>query len=130
MKYEFTGKVKVFRGITLKQIRALVSFSTIEKGEIGGWIEGEKNLSQVSGNAWVYGNARVYGDASIAFLGSPDQWGACAYLVKGGFRIQVGCRLFTLTEGREYWKGKEDRKEVLAALDYAEQIAKIRGWIK
>ena len=54
----------MFFGIKLKRIRAKISFGTIIAGEIGGWIENEKNLS-VSGNAWVYGNAQVYGDAQV-----------------------------------------------------------------
>ena len=64
MKYEFTGEKKVVLGITLRRIRALVSFGLVVKGKVGGWIEKEDNLSQVSGDAWVYGNARVSGDAS------------------------------------------------------------------
>ena len=55
-KYEFTGKTKEWFGSTLKQIRAVVSFGAIAKGEIGGWIEAEANLD-VSGDALVYGNA-------------------------------------------------------------------------
>ena len=65
-KYEFTGETKVLLGITLKRIRALISFGCVVKGEIGGWIEGEKNLSQVSGDAWVYGDAQVYGNAWVS----------------------------------------------------------------
>ena len=52
------------------QIRALTNFSWIEAGDLGGYIESEKNLSHigaawVSGNARVYGNAQVYGDAWV-----------------------------------------------------------------
>ena len=57
MKYEFTGETKVVLGVTLKRIRALVAFGAIAKGELGGWIESEANLSQVHGNAMVYGDA-------------------------------------------------------------------------
>ena len=63
-KYEFTGEVKVVFGITLHRIRASVSFGVVVKGELGGWIEKEENLSQ-NGNAWVYGNALVYGNAEV-----------------------------------------------------------------
>lgn len=31
-------------------------------------------------------------------------------------------------EARLYWAGKENRREVLAALDYIEAVARIRGW--
>ena len=66
MKYEFTGETKNVFGITLHQIRALLSFGLITKGEVGGWIEKEENLSRVSGDAWVYGNAEVSGNARVS----------------------------------------------------------------
>ena len=72
--WEFTGETKIHFGTTLKRIRAAVGFKlkcgiVIVKGELGGWIEKESNLS---GNAWVYGdakvsgNALVYGDAKVS----------------------------------------------------------------
>ena len=76
-KYEFTGETKIHCGITLKQIRALVTIiGVVSSGDVGGWIESEKCLehsgnawvsgnAQVSGNAWVYGNALVSGDAWV-----------------------------------------------------------------
>ena len=67
MKYEFTGEVKICFGRTLHQIRAKISFGNIAKGDIGGWIESEKNLSQ-EGNAWVFGDACVSGNASIMWI--------------------------------------------------------------
>ena len=45
-KYEFTGEVKTYLGKTLHRIKSVVSFGIVVKGEIGGWIESEKNLSQ------------------------------------------------------------------------------------
>ena len=71
--WEFTGETKIHFGTTLKRIRAAVEFKlkcglVIGKGELGGWIEKESNLSGdawVSGNAKVYGNAEVYGDARV-----------------------------------------------------------------
>ena len=65
LKYEFTGETTtLFNGTVLHRIRALKDFSEICKGDLGGWIESEKNLSQ-NGNAWVYDNARVYGNAEV-----------------------------------------------------------------
>ena len=73
-KYEFTGETKqintISRTVTLHRIKASVAFGNIKSGDIGGWIEGEENLSHdgnawVYGDAWVYGNARVYGDAWV-----------------------------------------------------------------
>ena len=63
-KYEFTGETKVVNGTTLKRIRALVSFGDVVKGEVGGFIKDEKNLSH-NGNAWVTGDARVTGNAWV-----------------------------------------------------------------
>ena len=65
----------------------------------------------------------------VAQLGQPNSWTAWTYVSKDGLqRIRVGCRDFSLTEGRAYWVGKDNRREVLAALDYAEAIGKLRGW--
>ena len=63
-KYKLTKETKGIFGVTLHRIKALVSFGSIQKGEIGGWIEKEENLEQ-EGDAWVYDNARVYGDAMV-----------------------------------------------------------------
>lgn len=70
MKYEFTGKIRNHFGHTLRQIRALRSFGNVHKGEIGGWVQDEKNLSHygtcwVTDDAKVYENARVLGNAKV-----------------------------------------------------------------
>ena len=65
-KFKLTSNKKVWCGITLFQIEAVVSFGTITKGELGGYIEKEENLSQVSGDAWVSGDAQVSGDAWVS----------------------------------------------------------------
>jgi uncharacterized protein YjbI with pentapeptide repeats len=65
-----------------------------------------------------------------AHLGYPNGWSAFAWVKDNQVHVQVGCRNFTLAEGREHWKDKDNRREVLAALDYAEKIAELRGWIK
>jgi hypothetical protein len=67
-------------GRTLYRIRALRDFGNVRAGDVGGYIECERNLSQddnarvydnalvydnarVCGNAWVYGNTLVCGNA-------------------------------------------------------------------
>ena len=74
-KYELTGEVKVKFGVTFKRIRALIDFGNVKKGELGGFIEKEENLSHEN-NAWVYGNAKVYGDAEVSgnAMVSGDAW--------------------------------------------------------
>ena len=71
-KFELTAEfvTNVF-GKKLFRIKALVAFGDVEKGELGGFIEKEDNLSHsgdawVSGNAQVYDNAQVYGDARVS----------------------------------------------------------------
>ena len=70
-KYELTTETLQFAGHILHRIKALKDFRSVKAGELGGWIEDEKNLSQY-GNAWVYNNAkvfdkaRVYGDAAVS----------------------------------------------------------------
>ena len=55
-KYKLNKKdfVKV-DGVKLYRIVALQSFGNVEKGETGGYIQSESNLSD-DGNAWVYDN--------------------------------------------------------------------------
>lgn len=59
-----------FCGITLKQIVAVMDFGDVVSGDVGGWIEGAKNLSN-DGNAWIdsdariWGNTRIWGDAKV-----------------------------------------------------------------
>ena len=63
-KYELTEETKVIDGKTLFRIRALRSFGDIKAGDLGGFIENERNLSH-EGNAWVEDNAWVNGDGLI-----------------------------------------------------------------
>ncbi|MFK5215049.1 polymer-forming cytoskeletal protein [Glaesserella parasuis] len=69
-------------GRTLYRIKALITFGLVGAGQLGGYIETEKNLDH-SGNAWVYDNALVYGNARV--FGN-----ACVYdnaLVYGNARV-------------------------------------------
>lgn len=63
-KYVLTDEKKEWCGRTLRRIRALRDFRDVKAGELGGWVETEKNLTQM-GDAWVYGDAQVYGDAWV-----------------------------------------------------------------
>lgn len=84
-QWEFTGETEIRFGITLKRIRATVEFKlkcgiVIHKGELGGWIEKESNLS---GDAWVCGGACVFGDAKV----SGDAWVCGDACVFGNARV-------------------------------------------
>ena len=65
-KFELTAEfVTNIFGKKLFRIKALVAFGVVEKGELGGFIEKEDNLSH-SGDAWVYGDAQVSGNAQVS----------------------------------------------------------------
>ena len=48
----------------LFRIKALKDFNDVKNGDIGGYVEGEKNLSQL-GDCWIYDNAKVYDNAVV-----------------------------------------------------------------
>lgn len=64
-KYRLTEETTKVGNRTLYRIQALRDFGNVKEGDIGGYIESEKNLSQ-DGNAWVSGDARVYGNACVS----------------------------------------------------------------
>lgn len=63
-KYELTDEILEVGGHVLHRIKALRDFGNVKKGDIGGWIECEDNLSH-DDDCWVYGNATVRGDAIV-----------------------------------------------------------------
>ena len=67
-KYEFTDetKTRTVKGKEhkLHRIRALKDFNNVKKGDLGGFIEKEENLSH-EGDCWVYGEAEVFGNAQV-----------------------------------------------------------------
>ena len=99
--WEFTGETKIHLGTTLKRIRAAVEFKlkcgiVVVRGELGGWIEKESNLS---GNAYVYGNAEVFGDAKVsgnALVKSSEDY--CVYK-----NTWSSFRWFTYTRSNKMW---------------------------
>ena len=64
-KYEFAkGGSKKWMDRTLHRIIATEDFDDVKKGDLGGYIENESNLSR-EGTCWVYDEAIVYGDAKV-----------------------------------------------------------------
>ena len=53
-KYELTNETMNNGLVTLHRIKALAAFADVAVGELGGWVESERNIAQ-SGNAWVSG---------------------------------------------------------------------------
>jgi len=129
MKYKLTDETKEFFGRTLHRIVCVTAFANVASGELGGWIENEKNLDQcgnawvygdalVCGDAWVYGDALVYGDAQVC--GDARVYGnarVCGYALVCGDAMVYGDadyivlknnwssgRYFTYTLSNKMWK--------------------------
>ncbi len=71
-KKENTKKFELVENLTLYydggllyRIRALKNFGDVKKGDIGGWVESEKNLSQ-KGLCWIYNDAKVCAKARVS----------------------------------------------------------------
>ena len=69
-KYKLTEETINVNCKTLYRIEALKDFGNVKKGDKGGFIENEDNLSQyddcwIYDNAKVFDNAKVYGDAKV-----------------------------------------------------------------
>ena len=63
-KYELTNETIIFYGKKLYRIRALKDFGNVNKGELGGFIEKEENLSQ-EGICWIFERAKAYDSVLI-----------------------------------------------------------------
>ena len=53
-----------YTGRKLYRIQAVRDFGDVKSGDLGGYIQGEHNLSH-EGTCWVSDNARVFGEASV-----------------------------------------------------------------
>ena len=63
-KFELTNETKIVNGKTLYRIKALKDFYTIKKGDLGGFVQNEDNLSH-EGNCWIYDEACVFDKATV-----------------------------------------------------------------
>lgn len=48
----------------LYRIQAMQDFGDVKKGDLGGYVESEDNLSQFN-TSWIYGDSKVYGNAIV-----------------------------------------------------------------
>ena len=62
-KYKLTDETNI-NGIILYRIEAIKDFSDVKKGDKGGFVESEDNLSH-DGYCWVYNDAKVFGNAQV-----------------------------------------------------------------
>ena len=145
-KYELTDETIDVSGTTLHRIKALKDFGNVKKGELGGYVESERNLSQegncwvcgnakvcgdakVCGNAWVFGNAEVYGNAKVCGdadyiiikgLGSKYR-NTTIFRTKENIAVKCGCFYGTLAEFvdkvKETHGNSKFTKEYLALID-------------
>lgn len=98
-KYEFTSETKEFSGHTLHRIRAVRDFDTefchVKAGDLGGWIESEKNLDQ-DYTAWVADEAMVFEKACVSeeacVSGHAQVFGEA--IVTGGAEVTDNARIF------------------------------------
>ena len=127
-KFKLTSEFIVdISGVKLFRIKALIEFGNVKAGDLGGYIEKEKNLShmgnawvsgnaQVSGNAWVFGDAQVFGNAQVfgdaRVSGDKDYayahgFGSCNRtttffrLKDGDVGVRCGCFYGTLAQFRD-----------------------------
>ena len=128
-KYELTDETIDVSGTTLHRIKALKDFGNVKKGELGGYVESERNLSQ-EGNCWVCGNAKVCGNAevcgnadyiTIKGLGSKYR-NTTIFRTKGkNIAVKCGCFYGTLAEFvdkvKETHGNSKFAKEYLALID-------------
>lgn len=63
-KYKITDETIIYFGRVLKKIEALKDFANVHKGDKGGYVETENNLSQ-EGDCWIYEEAKVFDFAKI-----------------------------------------------------------------
>ena len=101
MKYKLTDETLLHNGRTLHRIEALKSFSIVQAGEKGGWVESEDNLSQ-KGHCWVADEAKVYHWARVhddAYVGDTAEVCEAAIIsdtamVWGDARVRGRCQVY------------------------------------
>jgi len=131
IKHRFTGAVLFSletESLKLCVQAAVKAKACLRDAYLGGAYLRGADLGGADLRGAYLGGADLRGAIGVIHLGAPNGWHAHAWLCDGWLSIRVGCREFRLAEALEYWQGKPNRREVMAALDYAETIAAIREW--
>lgn len=63
-KYRLTEETIEFNGVKLHRIEALKYFSVVRKGDKGGFVQSEKNLSQLD-NCWIFNDSKAIGNSLV-----------------------------------------------------------------
>ena len=94
-KYKLTDETINVNGKTLYRIKSLKDFGNVKKGDKGGFVEKEENLSQ-SGDCWVYDNAKVYNNAKVFdyadIYGNAEVFGNA--IVSGNARVYGNAKVY------------------------------------
>lgn len=133
MKYKLTDETITIDGHTLHRIKALENFGNVKRGDKGGWVERESNLSQ-NGNAKVYGNAQVGGNAQVAekedYIVFKNSWSSGRYFTYTSTNKmwRVGC-FYGTGEGlvaKAYKDSGLSGKCYAATVRYVEEIERLK----
>lgn len=127
-----------FWGWKLFRVRALISFGSVEVGDLGGYIQKEENLSHddnawVSGNAKVWGDAEVRGDAEVSELGDiivfKNHWSSGRHFTytKSNKMWKVGCFYGTGQEliEKAYRDSEKSGNYYKAYVDFVETLERL-----
>lgn len=128
-KYELTDEILEVGGHVLHRIKALRDFGNVRKGDIGGWIENEDNLSH-DDDCWVYGKAEVCGEAVIKsksdYIVFKNWWSSGRYFTwtRSNDMWSVGCFYGTGEEliKKAYADSEESGYEYERIVKYVESI--------
>lgn len=128
-KYKIrTDLLKVVNDVTLYRIEAVADFKHAKKGELGGYVQNEKNLSQF-GDAWVSDDAKVCNNSD--YFVTKNIWSSGRYFTytRSNRKWRVGCFYGTGEEliekankdsevsGREYKRIVEYVEAMYAAIE-------------
>lgn len=130
-KYKLTEESINFFGITLYRIEALKDFGYIKKGDKGGYVESEANLSQED-NCWISDDAKICGNALVKnnfdYIVFKNWWSSGRYFTwtRSNNMWRVGCFYGTGEQLLEkaYHDNEISGREYKRVVDYVESILK------
>ena len=128
-KYKLTDECIIIDEHKLYRIEALKDFFDVRKGDQGGFIEREYNLSH-NGYCWVYDDAKVYGSAVV------DGYAMVSYdsKVYGSARVTGSARVMGNAKVMDYARVMDNAEVYNSAVVYDSAMvngeAEIGGYAK
>lgn len=110
-KYELTNNSIKIKESNLYQIKALKDFADVKAGDLGGYVEGKNNLSQL-GDCWIYDTSKVYSGAFVAenaTIAGNSEIKSCAVIygdskiIEGSEIESIGIRGKSLISKSQLW---------------------------